>query len=156
MGFHFRDRIRSIFLLNDTPHRLALAFAIGVFIAFSPIFGLHIITCLLVAWMFRLSKLALITATFINNPWTIVPMYGFCIWFGGKLLGSELAIPRIAWNELTLSSAYVVVKPFFWPFITGTLVVGGLAAVISYFLIYWLVVRYRAAGKKVEECALKK
>jgi hypothetical protein len=153
VGFYFRDRIRSIFQLNDTPHRLALAFAVGVFIAFSPTFGLHIITCLIVAWMFRLSKLALITATFINNPWTIVPMYGFCIWFGDKLLGSELAIPRIAWNELTLSTAYVAVKPFFWPFITGTLAVGAIAAVIAYFLIYRLVLRYRALGKKGEVLA---
>ena len=143
MGFYFRDRIRSIFQLNDTPHRLALAFAVGVFIAFSPTFGLHILTCLIVAWAFRLSKLVLITATFINNPWTIVPMYGFCIWFGSKIMGREIGMPQIAWNELTLSGAYVVIKPFFWPFVTGTLVVGGIAAVISYFLIYRLVVRYR-------------
>ena len=148
MGFYFRDRIRSIFQLNDTPHRLALAFAIGVFIAFSPTFGLHILSCLIVAWFFRLSKLVLITATFINNPWTIVPMYGFCIWFGSKIMGREIAMPQIAWNELTLSSAYVAITPYFWPFVVGTLVVGGIAAVISYGLIYWLVVRYRAAEGK--------
>ncbi len=143
MGYYFRDRIRSIFHLRDTPHRLALAFAIGVFIAFSPTFGLHILTCLAVAWAFRLSKLVLITATFINNPWTIVPMYGFCIWFGSKITGSQISAPQIAWNELTLSSAYVVIKPFFWPFIVGTLVVGSIAAVISYAVVYWLVVRHR-------------
>jgi uncharacterized protein (DUF2062 family) len=151
LGFNFRDRIRSIFQLNDTPHRLALAFAVGVFIAFSPTFGLHILSCLIVAWAFRLSKLVLITATFINNPWTIVPMYGFCIWFGSKLMGSEIAMPQIAWNELTPASAYVVIKPYFWPFVTGTLVVGGIAAVIAYGLIYWLIVRYRAAEKKGRE-----
>ncbi len=153
MGFYFRDRIRSIFQLNDTPHRLALAFAVGVFIAFSPAIGLHLLSCFIVAWAFRLSKLVLITATFINNPWTIVPLYGFCIWFGGKLMGRELAMPRIAWNELTLSSAYVVIQPYFWPFVVGTLVVGGLAALMAYGLIYWLVVRYRAAEKKDGEGA---
>lgn len=148
MGFYFRDRIRSIFQLSDTPHRLALAFAVGVFIAFSPLIGLHLLSCLIVAWAFRLSKLVLITAAFINNPWTIVPMYGFCIWFGSKLMGREIAMPQIAWNELTLSTAYVVIQPYFWPFVVGTLVAGGIAAVISYGLIYWLVVRYRAAEKK--------
>lgn len=147
MGLYFRDRIRSLFQLNDTPHRLALAFAVGVFIAFSPTIGLHILSCLLVAWIFRLSKLVLITATFINNPWTIVPMYGFCIWFGSKLLGSEIVMPQIAWNELTLASAYVVIQPYFWPFVAGTLAAGGIAAVIAYGLIYWLVVRYRTEIK---------
>ena len=143
MRFYFRDRIRSIFQLNDTPHRLALTFAVGVFIAFSPTVGLHIFTCLIVAWVFRLNKLVLLTAAFINNPWTIVPLYGFCIWFGGKLIGREIAMPQIAWNELALSSAYVAIKPFLWPFVAGTLVAGSIAAVISYFFIYWLVVRYR-------------
>ena len=143
MRFYFRDRIRSIFQLNDTPHRLALTFAVGVFIAFSPTVGLHIFTCLIVAWVFRLNKLVLLTAAFINNPWTIVPLYGFCIWFGGKLIGREIAMPQIAWNELTLSSAYVAIKPFLWPFVAGTLVAGSIAAFVAYFLIYWLVVRYR-------------
>jgi uncharacterized protein (DUF2062 family) len=153
LGFFFRDRIRSIFQLNDTPHRLALAFAVGIFIAFSPTLGLHVLSSFLVAWAFRLNKLVVLTATFINNPWTIVPMYGFCIWFGSKLMGREIAMPQIAWNELTLSSAYVVIKPYFWPFVAGTLVVGSIAAVMAYGLIYWLVVRYRAAEKKDGESA---
>jgi uncharacterized protein len=148
LGLFFRDRIRSILQLDDSPHRLALAFAIGVFIAFSPTLGLHILSCLIVAWAFRLSKLVLITATFINNPWTIVPMYGFCIWFGSKIMGRDIAMPQIAWNELTFSTAYVVIKPYFWPFVIGTLVVGVIAAVIGYFLLYWLVVRYRKRDDK--------
>ncbi len=143
MNYPFRDRFRSIFQLKDSPHRLALAFAVGVFIAFSPTLGLHVLSCLLVAWAFRLNKLVVLTATLINNPWTIVPMYGFCTWFGGKLMGSEIAMPQLAWNELTLSSAYVIIKPYLWPFVAGTLVVGGIAAVIAYFLIYRLVIRYR-------------
>lgn len=153
MGFYFRERIRSIFQLNDTPHRLALAFAVGVFIAFSPLIGLHLLSCLLVAWAFRLSKLVLITAAFINNPWTIVPMYGFCIWFGSKIMGREIAMPQIAWNELTLSSAYGVIQPYLWPFIAGTLVLGGMAALVAYGLIYWLILRYRTAEKKEGEIA---
>ena len=63
---YITDRIRSLFRLNDTPHRLASAFALGVFIAFSPTIGLHTISCLLLAWVFRLSKLAVLTAAFIK------------------------------------------------------------------------------------------
>jgi hypothetical protein len=132
-----------MFQLNDTPHRLALAFAAGVFIAFSPTLGLHVLTSLLVAWAFRLNKLVVLTATFVNNPWTIVPLYGFCVWFGGKLMGREIAMPQIAWNELTLSNAYSVIKPYLWPFVAGTLVAGVIAAVIAYVLTYRMVIRYR-------------
>ena len=150
---YLRDRIRSLLQLDDTPHRLALAFAVGVFIAFSPTYGLHLITCFLIAWVLRLSKLVMITATFLNNPWTIVPMYGFCLWFGSKIVGQDIPMPQIAWNELTLSGAYLVIKPYLWPFVVGTLVAGVVAAVISYGAIYWAVVRYRKSEGKPGKAA---
>jgi hypothetical protein len=71
MKRYIRDRIKNVLQLNDSPNKLALAFALGVFIAFSPTLGLHTISCLVLAWMFRLSKLVVLTAAFVNNPWTI-------------------------------------------------------------------------------------
>ncbi len=143
---YIKDRIRSLFQLNDTPHRLAAAFALGVFIAFSPTIGLHTISCILFAWVFRLSKLVVFTAAFINNPWTIVPMYGFCLWLGIKITGSGAVIPHISWDDLSLSNAYLILKPYLLPFVAGTLVVGTVAAVVSYGVIYYAVVRYRKSG----------
>jgi len=140
---HIRDRIRSIFHLKDSPNRLASAFALGVFIAFSPTIGLHTISCLFFAWMFRLSKLVVLTGAFINNPWTIVPLYGFCLWLGIKITGSDIATPHIAWNDLTITNAYLILKPYLWPFTAGTIVVGAVAAIISYGIIYWAILRHR-------------
>src|SRR5512144_3055411 len=104
MKRYIQDRIISLFKLNASPHTLALAFALGVFIAFSPIVGTHIITCIFLAWLFRVSKLVVLTASFVNNPWTVVPLYGFCIWFGIKITGTAVTVPRIAWNELTFTT----------------------------------------------------
>jgi uncharacterized protein len=140
---YIRDRIRSIFHLNDTPNRLASAFALGVFIAFTPTLGLHMISSLFFAWIFRLSKLVVLTGAFINNPWTMVPMYGFCLWFGIKITGSNITAPHIAWSELTFSNTYVILKPYLWPFVAGSLVAGVVAAVVSYGIIYWAVMRHR-------------
>jgi uncharacterized protein (DUF2062 family) len=140
--------MHAIIKLDDPPHKLALAFALGVFIAFSPTIGLHIVSCLVLAWVFRLSKLVILTASFVNNPWTIVPMYGFCIWLGMKITGSTAAVPHIPWNELTLSNTYLVIKPYIWAYIAGTLVAGTVAALMSYFLFYCLVLRYRQSDKK--------
>jgi uncharacterized protein (DUF2062 family) len=140
---YIRDRIRSLFQLNDSPNRLALAFAVGVFIAFSPTIGLHTLSCLVFAWMFRLNKLVVFTAAFLNNPWSMVPLYGFCLWFGIKITGSMIETPDIAWQSLTFSSAYHILRPYLWPFVAGTVVAGTIAAILSYFFIYWAVVRYR-------------
>lgn len=140
---NIRDRIRGIFQLKDSPSRLALAFAVGVFIAFSPTIGLHTISCFVFAWMFRLSTIVVFTAAFINNPWTMVPLYGFCLWFGIIITGSTIVTPVVAWQTLTFSSAYDILKPYLWPFVAGTVVLGLVAAIMSYFFIYWAVVRYR-------------
>jgi uncharacterized protein (DUF2062 family) len=140
---NIRDRIRGIFHLNDSPNRLALAFAVGVFIAFSPTIGLHTISCFIIAWMFRLNKIVVLSAAFINNPWTIVPLYGFCLWLGIKITGAMIATPDIAWQSLTFTSTYHILRPYLWSFVAGTIAAGAVAAIISYSFIYWAVVRHR-------------
>lgn len=145
MKKYLRDRLHAVIKLNDPPHKLALAFALGVFIAFSPTIGLHLLSCVALGWLFRLNTLVIITASFINNPWTIVPLYGFCIWFGLKLTGGEAVVPDISWGELTWSNAFSVLRPYVWSYVAGTLALGTLAAVLSYFIFHRLVVRYRKA-----------
>jgi len=142
---HIRDRIHSLLKLSDPPHRLALAFGVGVFIAFSPTIGLHTLSVFAVAWAFRLNTVVILTAAFINNPWTIVPMYGFCLWFGIKITGSDIVTPDIPWGEVGVRDLFLLLKPYLWPFVAGTLVLGAIAAVLSYALFYWAVVRYRKA-----------
>lgn len=143
MKRYIRDRFHSLLKLDDPPHKLAFAFSLGVFIAFSPWLGLHIISCIFFAWIFRVNKFVVLTASLVNNPWTIVPLYAFCIWAGLRLTGAHGAVPDIAWNELTITNAYVILKPYLLSYVVGTLMVGGAAAVISYFLFHWAVVRYR-------------
>ncbi len=143
MKKYFRDRVRGIHKLNDPPHKLALAVALGVFIAFSPWFGLHIASCIALAWLLRLNKVVVLTATFVNNPWTTVPMYAFCLWAGFKLTGSDAALPDIDWSSLAFRDLFTVLKPFLWPFVAGTLAVGAIAAVVSYLLFFWMIRRYR-------------
>jgi len=149
---YIRDRIRSLFQLNDSPNKLALAFAVGIFIAFSPTIGLHTVSCLLFAWMFRLNKLVVFTAAFVNNPWSMVPLFGFCLWFGMKITGSTIETPNIAWQTISFSSAYDILKPYLWPFVAGTVVIGAGAAIISYFFIYWAVVRFRRGSDSDKPC----
>ncbi len=147
------DRLRAILKLNDSPHKLAAAFALGVFIAFSPWIGLHIVSCIVLAWLFRLNKVVVLTATFVNNPWTTVPMYGFCLWAGFKLTGSDAALPEIEWTSLGFRDLFTVLKPFLWPFVAGTLTVGAVVALLSYFLFFWMIKRYRTEERSVSSPA---
>ena len=149
MRRYVTDRIREIVKLDDPPHKLALAFAIGVFVAFSPWLGLHIISCLFFAWIFRVSKFVVLTATFVNNPWTMVPIYAFNLWFGVKITGGSIAVPVISWSEIGFRELFTVLKPFLWPFVIGSLVAGTVVGALSYFGFFWAVRKYRR-GEQVE------
>ncbi|MBI4837553.1 MAG: DUF2062 domain-containing protein [Nitrospirae bacterium] len=49
----FRDKLKQIFYINDTPHRIALSFSIGIFMGISPFLGLHTVGAIFLAWVFR-------------------------------------------------------------------------------------------------------
>ncbi len=90
----FRAAIRRLLAIDDPPERTALAFSIGVFIAFSPFLGLHTIMATLVAFLFRFNKVAIYTGTFINNPFlTLVPIIIGSYAVGAFILGRPIQIP---------------------------------------------------------------
>ena len=130
-----RERLVSIFRVDDSPHRVALAFAIGVFLAFFPVMGIHTILALSIAWVGRFSAPVLIAGTFVNNPWTIAPIYGGSFWFGVLLTGSSpSSLSGIEWKEMEITAIWDALKPVLWPFCVGTIVAGVLAGLVAYFI----------------------
>lgn len=141
----FRDRIRSVLRINDTPHRVALAFAIGVFLAFFPVIGVHTIMALTAAWVGRLSAPVILAGTFVNNPWTIAPIYGGSFWFGLFLTGRAFPSVRIDWADMSISALWEALKPVVWPFCVGTIVAGIIASIIAYWIVRPIVQAYQTS-----------
>lgn len=140
-----RERFRAILSLNDTPHRVALAFAIGVFIAFFPVMGVHTIMALTVAWVGRLSAMVILAGTLVNNIWTIAPIYAGSFYFGLFLTGRPLPSFRIEWSKMSLTTFWGVLKPVFWPFCVGTIVAGTIAGVLAYWIVRPMVQAYQSS-----------
>ncbi|HYO62118.1 MAG TPA: DUF2062 domain-containing protein [Pyrinomonadaceae bacterium] len=91
----FRKTFRRLLAIDDPPERTALAFSVGIFIAFSPFLGLHTIMATLVALIFRFNKIAIYAGTFVNNPFlTLVPIIVVSYAVGAFLLGRPLALPE--------------------------------------------------------------
>ena len=90
----FRAAFRRLLAIDDPPERTALAFSIGVFIAFSPFLGLHTIMATFIAFVFKFNKIAIYTGTFLNNPpLTLVPIIIASYSVGAFFLGQPLEIP---------------------------------------------------------------
>ena len=138
----FRTAFRRLLAIDDPPERTALAFSIGVFIAFSPFLGLHTIMATAVAFIFRFNKVAIYTGTFLNNPFlTLVPIIIASYAVGAFLLGRPVEIPadglellknpRIFsgdyYRELFLQSWSIV-----WPFSVGAMALSVVCSLLAY------------------------
>lgn len=138
----FRTAFRRLLALDDPPERTALAFSIGVFIAFSPFLGLHTIMATAVAFIFRFNKIAIYTGTFINNPFlTLVPIIIASYAVGAFILGRPLRIPETG-IEL-LRHPHLLTADYYrqifreswgivWPFAIGSTVLSVVCSVIAY------------------------
>ena len=157
---YFRDKFRAIFNVQDTPHRIALAFAFGVFMGISPFLGLHYIGGIFLAWLFRLNRLVAVIGISVNNPWTIVPISSFSVWTGAKLLDINQVLPDVDWGSITFMTVIewlkslltepnkfidlaITLLPLIKAFLVGSLVICTLSAIVSYFMINILANRYR-------------
>ena len=153
---YFKDKFRAIFTVKDSPRRIAAAFAMGVFMGISPFLGLHYIGAFFLAWLFRLNKLVAIVGVSVNNPWTIVPLSTFCVWIGAKMIGIKQVLPEVDWENVSLMAIakkmtdldnflYMVkqLMPLIKAFFAGSFLVCTLSALISYFIIHTLAVKYR-------------
>lgn len=140
-----RSLFRQVLHLDETPHRTALAFAIGSFIGFSPAYGLHMVMVGFCAWAFGLNVVALLAGAFLNNPWTLIPILGGTYWTGAVLLGVR-DFPSFDWSDLSFSGIYHQVMPYAWPFFVGGMVLSIAGGLLAYPLAYLLLSKYRRAN----------
>jgi uncharacterized protein (DUF2062 family) len=130
-----KENIKRILGIGDSPHMIALSFAVGVFFAISPLLGLHTILGLAVAWRFRLNKAVVLSGVYVTNPWSIIPIYTFCTWFGTVMLRFDRVIPEVAWADLTLGSAANELGHLVMPFVVGSTAVSLAASILSYIFV---------------------
>ena len=61
--------------VDDSPHRIAMGVALGLFTAYLPPLWFHIILVLSVAGILRANKFVALTFIWASNPFTFIPIY---------------------------------------------------------------------------------
>ena len=162
---YVKHRVRR---LPDTPQKIARGIFAGVFVTFTPFFGLHFIVAMIVAKIIRGNILASLMATFVGNPLTFPAIGYVCLTFGSWILGRPsgpgenigkkfvnaahdlwynfMAVftPKVAdWRSLWEFNHDV-----FFPYIVGGLVPGFILASASYYLALPVISAYQDRRKK--------
>jgi len=159
-GFYkrYKGRVRrfvvhSLLHADDPPHRLALGFAIGMFVSLTPTMGFQMALVVFLAWMLRANKAVGVPLVWLTNPATMVPIYYPMYLVGRRLLGSE-PIAWEWWLELGKpppTEGWWETAMFYWnrtleiaaPLWLGCILCASVVAVASYFIVYYLVAAYR-------------
>jgi uncharacterized protein len=150
--------------INDTPHKIAMGVAIGLFIAWTPALGIHMLLVLALCALLRANKLAGLVSAWVCNPFTFGVVYIPSYLVGRAVVdfwrGSQSA-NRAAVEDLLhrMSSAGSIFTNFhhaaFWHELfdvlikiglelwVGCLIIGFLVAVVGYFLTRSFVVWHR-------------
>jgi len=128
-----QNQIRRFLALEDTPERIALGFSIGVFISFSPLLGLHTVLGMSIAVFFGLNRTAVFTGLWINNPWTLLPVYSAAIYLGRKLAGfSKVSLPMFHFHEIWHARYWLALAHDWPPLVLGSTVLSLVAGSLAY------------------------
>jgi len=141
----WKERFKKILSLDSHPRHIALGFAVGVFISFTPFFGIHTPLAIAAAFIFRLNKLTCITGAWVNTPLTVIPSLGISYKLGRILRGlppTELRTKGLEWHHL---------KYYAKSLLLGSSIIGFILAIVGYFLCYWLIVRFRKKDEALAE-----
>lgn len=137
-----RTLLRSILMLDDTQHSIALGTALGMFIGMTPTVGVQMIIVMVVAFLtrnlFQFNRVAALITVYVSNPVTVVPIYYFLYWVGKQFVGGEVTRERFEsllayegfagwWNAVT-GLLFDIGTPLF----VGTLIVAPICGLITY------------------------
>lgn len=156
--------------LPDQPHRIGRGVACGVFISFTPLFGLHFLIAAGCAWLIGGNILAALLGTFFGNPLTIPLIAYVCISVGRLIVGPEGALStKLIFSEFSDAGAelwrnlqsiftsdqanwenlHKFVVDFYWPYFVGGMIVGVVVSTICHYLTVPVIKAYHRRRTKV-------
>lgn len=161
--------IHRIRRLPDPAHRISRGVAAGVFVCFTPFFGLHFVLAATVAWAIRGNMLAALLATFFGNPLTFPIIAELSLEIGSRLLGlpHTAHLPQIidAFSHAMRDIGHNLMAVFtadqadwrglgvFWqrilfPYFVGGLAPGFITALVAYFATTPVITAYQKGRVK--------
>jgi uncharacterized protein (DUF2062 family) len=128
---------KRVMRLSGSPHAIALGVAIGVFSAFTPLLGLHIVIALVIAFPLGGNLIAAALGTAFANPLTIPFIWASTYKLGRALIGGPHFrgggdMPR-NFAEQSLHAIWPVIKPM----LVGAVPLGIIAGAIFYVLVFF-------------------
>ena len=136
----YKNLFNTLLSLNDSNEKLALSFAVGVFISITPTFGFHTILAIVLSFLFKLNKVATIIGTLFNNPWTTLPVYYADYKIGAFVTGCN---KQFLIEPLTLKHILSQGKDAFIVLLIGSIILGAVVSFVMYHTIKYILSKHK-------------
>ena len=146
-----RAWLEQLLHTHDTPRRTAGAYALGVFLAFSPMLGLHTVMGLALAFLFGLNRVAVVLGVYTNLPWLVPAYYTLATIAGAAVLGVDVqpraleeamqAVSAASWGDVGGLARRLA--PLMWAYTLGSTVGAVLLAAIAYRVSLMMILAHR-------------
>lgn len=155
--------------LPDTPHKIARGVGVGVYISFTPFFGMHFFLAVVLAALFRGNVLAALLGTFFGNPISFPLIATGSLTFGRWLLGRDAGTAKhksilhlfshaakdfwfnfkalFTENTADWTNIGEFMAGMFLPYLVGGLLPGVAAGLICYFVSVPIISAYQKRRK---------
>ncbi len=152
---------KRILRISASPHAIAMGLAIGIFAAFTPFFGFHLIIAVVLAYFLAGNVAAAALGTAVANPLTLPFIWGSTFEIGRFFLRGEFGKepPLRLGAALETMHFSEIWGPLIKPMLLGSLVLGAGFAVLTYFTTFYFVAsmrRRRVVRMKVRQMAGRK
>ena len=140
--------------LDDSPHKIAVGFGLGVFAGVMPFAGP--LVAVFLAIIFKANKVSAFLGGLLTNTWITVVAFLFSIKIGAIIFGVNGDIIRVRWMALLKDfhmstlfklSAFEIILPVF----TGYLVISLFSACIAYIAII-VVMKFINGERRLKKC----
>lgn len=133
-------QFHALMQIHDTPHAIAGGVAIGIFFGFTPLFSIKTLLAILLAWIFRCSKISAALAVTFHDiflpVWPVILRQEYKI--GYWILVSPHHMPPKIRRDVLLNldhwfrwSTFVHIG---WPMLVGSVVIGTPVAIVSFYV----------------------
>lgn len=150
-GF-FRLIYLKLVRMDDSPHKIAVGFGLGVFAGIMPFAGP--LVALFFAMLFRVNRASAVLGGLIANTWITVVAFLFSIKVGSIIFGINSEVIRSRWTALLkdfhLSSLFKIsAVEIILPVLTGYFAIALLSALAAYVVIILVIkfIKYRKTLK---------
>tara|TARA_Y100001968_G_scaffold51762_1_gene42731 strand:+ start:42470 stop:42934 length:465 start_codon:yes stop_codon:yes gene_type:complete len=133
----FRKFLYWLWKQEGTPSQISRGIAVGVFSGCFPFFGLQTILGIMLASLFRGNRLLAVSATWISNPFTYLPLYWFNFKLGLYILGGDKnshELSHFSRQELWDQSLFFSIR-----MLLGSCIVGIFFGLISGSVVYFFI-----------------